>query len=963
MNDAQLSMRYQQTLVGVAGLVGLQGLTVIAGWVLQIPILVQLHPSFVPMQMNTAIGFVLVGLGMSSLLLRRFRAANLCAISLLLISGLTLLQYGLALDFGIDELLIKHWNTVKTSHPGRMAPNTALCFGIAGVYLWLGSIDKIKRAWPSRHWWFGGAMMVFSGSAMFGYITNVSTAYGWGQLTRMALHTSAGFVVTSGLFLVIAVKQARSKEVTRRILIIASVAICGTTIALYNRQEAIKALYESNVQQLSSSGAYWTQNLGLELDGHQRALQRFSNRYLQSASNNLLQADIKSYLEDFPALENIALVRLTATAKPEIVLQQFRSKALTIDPLINKLPASPNRTTALADLPTIWVAYPADDPLYLVTQVNFKTILDNTKPKSLDPEIDYRLEQQSPDKTNGSLFQTHLQWPVATTLLESPLWLHAVVDNNTLEHDKSGFINTMFARTLLLVIALVCGVYLFFRQRAYQGFTTTLQRVMTSGLVAVDRSGRIRAANPAIGEILGYQSKELIGRSVDILLPAEFKEQHGQLRETFWKKNKARKMGSGILFGKHRDNSTVPLSISLAPAETPEGPMVLATVTDMSAQYGLQCTIEQQKDQLQNLLNSVGDGILGLDDQGATTFINPAGCEMLGYTEDELLNQPMHEIIHHSHVNSEPYPFAHSPIAETLSQGQVHRVRDEVFWRKNGAAFLVEYVCTPVHDRDSNLCGAVLVFHDRSVQAQLEQTLHEHNQQLQQVNNELEEFSYVASHDLQEPLRTMSSYCMYLEKDLHQEIGGEPGERLSKDLRFINEAAARMKRLIQDLLEYSRAGRKNFDAEQRVDLNSCLQRVLQDLDALVQEKQASVTFEKLPETYGDPQLLTRVLQNLVHNALKFCAPEIQPTINIGATTLDAKTLTLQVVDNGIGIAPEYHQQIFGAFKRLHGQSEFQGSGIGLAIVKKIVERHGGNIHLESELGKGSEFQITLPLAA
>jgi len=235
--------------------------------------------------------------------------------------------------------------------------------------------------------------------------------------------------------------------------------------------------------------------------------------------------------------------------------------------------------------------------------------------------------------------------------------------------------------------------------------------------------------------------------------------------------------------------------------------------------------------------------------------------------------------------------------------------------------------------------------------------LEEKHRQLALKNQELDEFTYVASHDLQEPVRKLISFSKLLEQDL----GGQLPPQAAKDLQFIVDAATRMRDLIQALLALSRTGRSAMQLAP-VDLNTCADRALEALELRLKETGAEVVRDPLPTVVGDATLLTQLYQNLVGNALKFVAPGQPPRIRLTARQ-DENRWVLGVQDNGIGIAPEHAERIFRPFQRLHSRSQYEGTGIGLAICKKTVERHGGQIWVQSQPGAGSHFQFTLAAAA
>jgi light-regulated signal transduction histidine kinase (bacteriophytochrome) len=236
---------------------------------------------------------------------------------------------------------------------------------------------------------------------------------------------------------------------------------------------------------------------------------------------------------------------------------------------------------------------------------------------------------------------------------------------------------------------------------------------------------------------------------------------------------------------------------------------------------------------------------------------------------------------------------------------------------------------------------------DRTLQ--LERT----NRALVALNAELDEFTKVASHDLQEPLRILTAFSDLLRKDL----GNLVPERAARDIEFITDAAKRMRTLIQDLLALSRTGRVAKKRE-KVSLDGCADRALEALVMRVKETGAKITRDELPEVWGDATLLTQFYQNLIGNALKFSG-EQPPVIRLTVEERE-KSPIFGVKDNGIGIDPKYAQQIFQPFRRLHSRAEVEGSGIGLAICRKIVERHGGKIWVESEPRKGAHFRFTIP---
>ncbi|MDD4888610.1 MAG: ATP-binding protein [Phycisphaerae bacterium] len=240
------------------------------------------------------------------------------------------------------------------------------------------------------------------------------------------------------------------------------------------------------------------------------------------------------------------------------------------------------------------------------------------------------------------------------------------------------------------------------------------------------------------------------------------------------------------------------------------------------------------------------------------------------------------------------------------------------------------------------------------IREQAEEELRRMVAELERSNRDLEQFAYVASHDLQEPLRQVKGFAQLLS----DRYGPSLDEKATEYLRFIADGTARMSSLVSDLLSYSRVG-----AQERkrtaVDMNGAIEGAMANLQAAVADANATVTHDDLPRVTGDSTQMSQLFQNLVGNAIKFRRDGVPPRIHVAAQA-DGHECTFRVSDNGIGIDPAHFDRVFLIFQRLHGRGQFPGTGIGLAICKKIVEQHGGRIWVESSPGQGSTFCFSLP---
>lgn len=373
--------------------------------------------------------------------------------------------------------------------------------------------------------------------------------------------------------------------------------------------------------------------------------------------------------------------------------------------------------------------------------------------------------------------------------------------------------------------------------------------------------------------------------------------------------------------------------------------------TLLSLQYAL------ERERFRLLVEAVPSGLIAVDQGGAIVLANAQIEQLFGYRHEELLGERIEVLIperlrpgHQAQRSG----FLQQPKRLMMGKG-----RDLFGRRKDGTEFEVEVGLSPVSALRRQYVLATVV--DVTERKRAQWLLAKHAAELEAVNSELrrsnadlDAFAHLASHDLQEPLRTLSSYIALLREDLGPGINSDA----YTDLHFIDETTKRMNTLVQDLLAFSRAGRRALES-QPVALEQCIEEALLSLRVRIQETGAEIRRCPLPVVEGDMTLLTQLYQNLLGNALKFVAEGERPVIELGVEAAGDDYL-LSVKDNGIGIEPSYAEQIFEPFKRLHARNVYPGSGVGLALCRRAVERHGGRIWVESEAGRGSRFVFSLP---
>lgn len=365
-------------------------------------------------------------------------------------------------------------------------------------------------------------------------------------------------------------------------------------------------------------------------------------------------------------------------------------------------------------------------------------------------------------------------------------------------------------------------------------------------------------------------------------------------------------------------------------------------------------TLAAQEERWRLALDAVGDGVWDWSVDGDKVYFSPRWKAMLGYNDVEL---PGELYAWRDRVHPDDLPHTLADVEKLVSGETPFYANEHRLLGRDGAwRWVLARGVAVARDADGRALRAVGTHTDVTGRREMEEALRRQTEALRRSNAELEAFAYVASHDLRQPLRTVNSYAALLEREL--------GDGLSEDakefLGFIRDGAKRMDRLVVDLLEYSRVGR-NCTPFSPVSMLTTAQDALANLNAALLESGGAVTLAAdLPQVQGDESELLRLFQNLIGNAIKYRRPNQPPEITVTVETKDDHWV-FSVADNGIGVESQHYERIFGIFQRLHGPAEgIEGTGVGLALCKKIVERHGGRIWVESAPGDGCVFRFTLP---
>jgi len=474
------------------------------------------------------------------------------------------------------------------------------------------------------------------------------------------------------------------------------------------------------------------------------------------------------------------------------------------------------------------------------------------------------------------------------------------------------------------------------------------------GILVYDDALRVTAVNAAAERIIGLPGAEMIGKpGFTSLLPC-VREDGSPLvpedRPTRMTVRSGKPLTGQVIGIVRPDHSVTWLDVNTGFLQRPgekDFYGIVSTISDVTARRTAERALRDSEERFRQTFQLAASGICEVV-EGRFVRVNKSLCEILGYAEDELLGKTVKGV---SYPDDRDVTDAERA---RIRKGEIDSARFEKrYVRKDGTVVWCEIAIALVRAADGTPQYEIAVFDDITERKQSEEALREAHEELKRSNAELEQFAYVASHDLQEPLRMVSSYTQLLMRRYGERLDGDAKEFTA----YIVDGATRMKQLIEDLLAYSRVGTKGKEFKP-VPVESALRRAIVNLRAAIEESGAAVTYDALPVVQGDDLQLAQLFQNLLGNALKFRSASV-PRIHV--SSLEKKEeWEIVVADNGIGIEAQYFERIFMVFQRLHNKGEYPGTGIGLAICKKVVERHGGRIWVESKPGEGSAFHFTLP---
>jgi PAS domain S-box-containing protein len=480
-------------------------------------------------------------------------------------------------------------------------------------------------------------------------------------------------------------------------------------------------------------------------------------------------------------------------------------------------------------------------------------------------------------------------------------------------------------------------------QESEEQYRMLLDGIEDYAIFMMDPQGRIVSWNAGAERIKGYKTDEIVGRNFSCFFPAEEIERGRpeEILRVTAASGRHEEQGMRV----RKDGSQFLANVTFTALRDPVGN--LRGFSEFSHDLSER---KESEAQYRGLLEAAPDAMVVVNVAGEIVLLNVQAEKEFGYSRDELVGQRVKNII--------PEGFAERIIAdgtrsapEALAQ-QIGTGIELLGRRKDGSEFPIEIMLSPLESTEGILVTAAI--RDITERKESDEHLAKTVEELKRSNDDLQQFAYVASHDLQEPLRMVSSYTQLLAKRYKGRLDSDADEFIG----FAVDGCNRMQGLIQDLLAYSRAGTNEMQLRE-VPSENALHQALINLRVTIKQSCAVVTHDALPAVATDETQLTQVFQNLVGNAIKYRRAE-SPQVHVSASKSGGNEWTFSVRDNGLGIDPQYFDRIFILFQRLHGRDEFEGTGIGLAICKKLLERLGGRIWVESQPEKGSTFYFALP---
>jgi len=471
----------------------------------------------------------------------------------------------------------------------------------------------------------------------------------------------------------------------------------------------------------------------------------------------------------------------------------------------------------------------------------------------------------------------------------------------------------------------------------------------TDAIVSADKRGHITYFNPGAERIFGYAARDVIGKPLTLLMPQRFHDAHRQGLARFLSTGEARVVGRTVeLAGQRKDGTEFPLELSLASWKARGDTFFTGILRDITERKRAEELLRASEERFHLMVKHVEDyAIFMLDAEGRVATWNAGAERIKGYRADEIIGR-------HFSCFYVPYDVQAGKPEQLLKVAETQGRCEDEGWRvrKDGSQFWANVVITALRDQHGTLLGFTKVTRDITERTRLEQEIQQHSIALEAANKELEAFSYSVSHDLRAPLRAIDGFSRVLLEEHAPTLAPEAQHYLNA----VRRNSQRMGLLIDDLLAFSHLSRQPLN-RQLVKPADLVRQCVDELRSEQQGRRVEIAIGDLPACQADPALLKQVWMNLMANALKYTRKQEVAVIAVSSRE-QAGACVYFVKDNGVGFDMQYADKLFGVFQRLHRPEDYEGTGVGLAIVQRVIHRHGGRVWAEAAVNQGATFYFT-----
>lgn len=941
-----MKQHHLHTVSTVAGFItALVGLLVLVGWQFDIAILKATMPNGLVMKANTGAAFLLAGIAL--LLLQhngpvRTWLVRCCGILITLVGFLTVCEYAFGWDLGIDEMLFREpGELIATSHRGRMAPNTALNFTLIGFAILALTVKNLRSRF------FVEFPLVFSLVigllGVIGYASGLVELTGPAVYTQIAANSAATFIILSlGLLIAEYARQGVPLSIEQKLF--AALTSVGA-ILLFISLLAVSGLQSLQHTRESEEGTQRLKTLLADVFAQLVVIQESAEGYVLSGQDRFktsfaeAAAKLPRLLDD---LRSQTEGRLYAHDELSI-LEQLAGRRIQFSQELMRLRNTQGFESANAYFGTAKEELLTDSIHALITSMIAE---EDALLRARDAEEEHQANRTKIIISAGIAVQAFLLAFIFFVVNRD------VTGRRKAEADllaaKHQLEERVRQRTAELAEAYEAA-------KASEARMGGIVNSAMDAIISIDEEQRIVLFNAAAEKTFGVRADVVVGQPVDILIPHRFREQHRRDVAAFAKTGvTSRSMGHlGALSGLHADGHEFPMEASISQLEIAGQKIFTVILRDITERKRAEEELRNSEHRYRSTLDHMMEGcqIVGFD--WRYLYVNEAAATHGRTTRERLLGHTMMEM----YPGIETTSFFQQLRRCMTERTPLHLENEFRFpdgmkgWFNLSLEPVPEGVFILSEDiTNEKLMNAELENHRQH----LEELVTERTAALRAANDELEAFSYSVSHDLRAPLRHIDGFADLLHKHASSQLD-ETGRRY---LDTISGAARKMGLLIDELLVFSRMGRTEMQRSV-VDLYQLSLDVKDELTPETAGRVIEWRVDRLPRVTGDPSMLRLVLVNLFSNAIKYTRERPRACIEVGFHTNDRETI-FHVRDNGAGFDMTYAGKLFGVFQRLHRDSEFEGIGIGLANVRRIIHRHGGRTWAEGKVGSGATFYFTLP---